>query len=90
MNIRELNTNTGSVTVSLNYNELKCINNSMYRLSKIDDVKKDENFNVVRARVIELFTLVKYGMIPAFELGLICKLCNQEDFSFDEEGELDA
>lgn len=90
MNIKELNTNMGSVTVSLNYNELKCINNSMYRLSKIDDVKKDENFNIVRARVIELFTLVKYGMIPAFELELIYKLCNQEDFSSDEEGGSDA
>lgn len=90
MNIRELNTNIGSVTVSLDYNELRCINNSMYQLSKIDDAKKDENFNIVRARVIELFTLVRCGMIPAFELGLIYKLCNQEDFSADEEGESDV
>lgn len=89
MNIRELNTNIGSVTVSLDYNELRCINNSMYQLSKIDDAKKDENFNSVRAKVIELFTLVKDGKIPAFELGLIYNLLKQENFLSGEESESD-
>ena len=38
MYIRELDTNSKTVTVTLNYDELCCINNAMYQLSKFDGV----------------------------------------------------
>ena len=79
MNIRELNTSSKMVTVTLDYDELRCINNVMYQVSKFDEVEKDNNFNNVRAKIIELFA-IEHGMIPEFELNWMYKLlCNQQE-----------
>lgn len=87
MYIRELNTNSKIVTVTIDYDELRCINNVMYQVSKFDDVEKDKNFNNVRAKIIELFALVKHGMIPEFELGWVYKLlCNQQEYPTEKGG----
>ena len=74
MIIREINTNSKIATVTLDYDELRCLCNSLYEVSKFDDVEKDSNFNNVYAKIIELFSLVKHCMIPAFELKHIYKL----------------
>ena len=74
MIIRDLSTNNKVVTVTFNYDELRCINNSLFYLSKFDDVDKDRNLDDVRAKFIELFALVKHGIIPEFELKQMYKL----------------
>lgn len=88
MFIRELNTSNKMVTVTFDYDELRCIQNALYQVSKFDDVEKDRNFNNVRAKIIELFALVKHGMIPEFELSWMHKLlCNQQDHPPEKGGE---
>ncbi len=87
MTIKELNTNSKFVTVTLDYKELRCINNSLYELSRFDDVEKDDNFDIVRTRFIELFALVKYGHIPEFELNLMHKLIHKNDRPTEDGGE---
>lgn len=77
MYIRELNTEE-IATVTLNYDELRCLNNSLYQLSKCVEIEKDSNFNSVYAQIIEVFALVKHGKIPHFELDHIHKLLNAE------------
>lgn len=68
MIIREINTNSKYATVTFDYDELRCLCNSLFAVSEFDDVKKDGNFNNVYAKIIELFALVKHGKIPGFEL----------------------
>ena len=85
MYIRELDTNSKTVTVTLNYDELCCINNAMYQLSKFDGVGSDD-FNNVRAKIIELFALVKHGKIPEFELQNMFKLMINPNYTNEEEG----
>ena len=68
MNIREINTNSKFATVTFDYDELRCLCNSLFEVSRFDDVEKDDNFNNVYAKIIELFALVKHGKIPRFEL----------------------
>jgi hypothetical protein len=79
MIIRELNTNSRFVTVTLNYDELRCVHNSMYEVSRFDDVEKDKDFDKVHKRFIELFALVKYGHIPEFELNLMHELVHKNE-----------
>lgn len=74
MTIREINTNSKFATVRFDYDELRCLCNSLYEVSKFDDVEKDENFNKMYANIIELFSLVKHCKIPEFELKLIHEL----------------
>lgn len=74
MYIKELNTSSNFAIVKLDYDELRCVNNALYELSRFDDVEKDDNFNDVRANFIELFALVKHGKIPEFELKHMYKL----------------
>ena len=87
MYIKELNTNNRYVTVTLDYDELCCINNSLYQVSKFDDVEKDKNFNMVRAKIVELFALVKHGKIPEFELQTMYKLMIEQDSATEKGGE---
>lgn len=87
MTIRELNTNSKFVTVTLDYEDLRCVNNSLYQLSRFDDVEKDNNFDIVRKRFIELFALVKHGHIPEFELNLMHKLIHKNDHPTKKDGE---
>ncbi len=85
MIIREINTNSKSATVTLDYDELRCLSNSLYKVSRFDDVEKDKDFNNVYAKIIELFSLVKHGMLPEFELKLMCKLLfGEEDHQIEK------
>ena len=86
MYIKELNTNSKIVTVTLDYDELCCINNAMYQVSRFDDIEKNKNFNNVRAKIIELFALVKHGKIPEFELQTMFKLMIDQNYINEEEG----
>ena len=79
MTIRNLDTNSRFVTVTLDYEDLRCVNNALYALSKFDDVEKDKNFDIVRKRFVELFALIKHGHIPEFELNLMHKLIHKND-----------
>lgn len=67
MNIREINTDGKYATVTFDYDELRCLCNSMAQLEscKFD---KDKDFNNVYAKIIELFSLVKHGKLCEFEL----------------------
>ena len=86
MYIKKLDTKSKDVTVTLDYDELCCINNAMYQVSRFDDVEKDNNFNNVRAKIIELFALVKHGKIPEFELQTMFKLMINPNYTNEEEG----
>lgn len=79
MIIRDLSTNNKVATVTFNYDELRCVNNALFHLSKFDDIDKDSNFDDVRAKFIELFALVKHGKIPEFELKQMYKLRYKTD-----------
>lgn len=85
MHIKELRTGN-SVIVKLDYDELRCINNSLYELSRYDDLEKEDNFNDVRAKFIELFALVKHGKIPDFELKNMYKLMIEQDDPTEKGG----
>jgi hypothetical protein len=87
MTIREINTNSKFATVTFDYDELRCLCNSLYEVSKLDDAKKDKDFNNVYAKIIELFSLVKHCKIPAFELKLIYELLFGTDQSTEKGGE---
>lgn len=54
--------------VELSYDELRCLANSLYTLSTVQDTEKDSDFNAVRKSITEVFALVKHGHIPDFEL----------------------
>lgn len=86
MIIREINTNSKFATVTFDYDELRCLCNSLYEVSKCDDVEKDQDFNTVYAKIIELFALVKHCKIPEFELKLMYKLLYEgEEDSNDKD-----
>lgn len=79
MTIRELNTDRKYITVTLDYEDVRCVTNSLYELSKHNDIKKEGNFNLVRKRFIEMFALVKHGHIPEFELNLMHELLQKKE-----------
>ena len=72
MVIKELNTtNYKHAVVELSYDEIRCISNSLYQLSKVEDTDTDFDLDLMNAKMLELFSLIKHGMIPEFELGII-------------------
>lgn len=78
MNIKSLERDKfKTVTVELDYDEIRCICNSLYEISKISFMKKERDFNNVYKSFIELFALVKHGFIPDFELESMYKLLLQ-------------
>lgn len=85
MIIREIDTISKFATVTLDYDELRCLCNSMTQLDacKFD---KDKDFKNVYAKTIELFSLVKHGMIPEFELKLMYNLLFDSDHQTEEGG----
>lgn len=87
MNIEGLIREKGntSVTVTFNYDEIRCICNSLYALSQIEGVEKEKNFNQVRAMIIELFALVKHGTIPDFEVKCMYDLLYEKNGTSDEK-----
>ena len=72
--IKNLNTTSRRATIELDYEDALCLVNSLYHLSRFDDVDKDENFNEVYANVTMLHSLLKHQHIPDFELDTIYKL----------------
>lgn len=87
MNIEGLSREKGSAsaTITLNYDEIRCICNSLYALSHIESAEKEKNFNQVRAMFIELFALVKHGMIPDFEIKCMYDLLFEKNGSSEEK-----
>lgn len=79
MYINNLDCGSKTVTVRIDYDELRCLNNALYQLSQFDDVEKDNNFDNVRKGIIELFTLIKHGHIPEFELNTMHHLIHKND-----------
>lgn len=86
MIIREINTNSKFATVTFDYDELRCLCNSMTQLDSCK-FEKDKDFNNVYAKMIELFSLVKHCMIPEFELKLIYKLLFTAEQTTEKGGE---
>lgn len=65
-------------TVSLSYDEIRCIANALYELHKYSDIEKDSNFNTVYRSFVSLFALVKHGFIPEHELEIMHNLLQEE------------
>lgn len=86
MIIREINTDRKFATVTFDYDELRCLCNSLFEVSELNDVEKDKDFNNVYAKIIELFSLVKHCKIPEFELKMMCKLLFGDDHPTEKGG----
>lgn len=72
MVIKELNTtNYKHAVVELSYNEIRCLSNSLYQICKTKDIDVDYDVDLMHAKMLELFSLVKDGYIPEFELRVI-------------------
>ena len=71
MIIKELNTDAKFATVTLSYDEIRCLSNSLYQLSKVEEEDKEFDLQLMNAKMLKLFSLIKHGMIPEFELGII-------------------
>lgn len=78
---------TPTAVVELNYDEVRCISNCFYKLYKMDDFKKDEDFLKTRKNFYTLFTLLKHGTLPAFEVGVINDLVNEISEEKDDKEE---
>ena len=72
MVIKELNTtNYKHAIVELSYDEIRCISNSLYQICKAEDIDADYDVDLMHVKMLELFSLVKHGYIPEFELRVI-------------------
>lgn len=72
MVIKELSTtNYKHAVVELSYDEIRCLNNSLYQVCKAEGIDTDYDVELMHAKMLELFSLVKHGHIPEFELGVI-------------------
>ena len=87
MFIRKLDSGSRTVTVELDYDELRCVNNALYELSRYDDLEKDHDFNLVRKRFMEVFTILKHGYIPAFELNIMYDLLFSNEMPAEDTNE---
>ena len=72
--IKNLNTTSRRATIDIDYEEALCLLNSLYQLSKFNDIEKDENFNEVYSSIIMLHSLLKHSHIPDWELQQMYKL----------------
>ena len=74
MVIKELSTtNYKYAVVELSYDEIRCLSNSLYQICEEEDIDADFDVDLMSAKMLELFCLVKYGHIPEFELKCIQK-----------------
>ena len=80
MIIRNLNNperGNSSATITLNYDEIRCLCNSLYTLAEeCDDKDLQRNFNQVYADIIQLFALVKHGRLLDDQIESIYELLN--------------
>ena len=72
--IKNLNTVSRRATIDIDYEEALCLLNSLYQLSKFNDIEKDENFNEVYSNIIMLHSLLKHSHIPDWELQQMYRL----------------
>lgn len=72
--IKNLDTTSRRATIDLDYEDALCLVNSLYQVSKFDDIEKNKNFNEVYANVTLLHTLLKHRHLPDWELQQIYKL----------------
>lgn len=72
--IKNLNTQSRHATIDLDYEDALCLLNSLYQVSKFDDVDKEANFDEVYSNIIMLHSLLKQGHLPEFELDQMYKL----------------
>jgi hypothetical protein len=72
--IKNLNTQNRRVTIDIDYEDALCLVNSLYQVSRFEDIEKDKNFNEVYANVTMLHALLKHQHIPDFDLDTIYKL----------------
>ena len=72
MVIKELSTtNYKHAVVELSYDEIRCLSNSLYQICRAQDIDADYDVDLMHAKMLELFSLVKHGYIPEFELNII-------------------
>lgn len=74
MLIKTLNTTSRRATIDLDYEDILCLLNSLYQLSKFEDIEKDQNFNEVYSKIMMLHALLKHSHIPDWELQQMYKL----------------
>lgn len=74
MLIKTLNTTSRRATIDLDYEDILCLLNSLYQLSKFEDIEKDQNFNEVYSKIMMLHSLLKHEHIPDWELQQMYKL----------------
>ena len=72
MVIKELSTtNYKHAVVELSYDEIRCLSNSLYQICKAEDIDADYDVDLMHAKMLELFSIVKHGYIPELELRVI-------------------
>lgn len=74
MLIKNLNTTSGRATIDIDYEDALCLLNSLYQISKFEDIEKDKNFNQVYSNIMMLHSLLKHQHIPDWELQQMYKL----------------
>lgn len=72
--IKNLSTTTRKATIDIDYEDALCLLNSLYHLSKFNDIEKDENFNEVYSSIMMLHSLLKQSHIPEWELQQMYRL----------------
>ena len=65
MNIREMNCNTGSITITMRDTELRTLTNLLCKARKTVDFSADEY--EINAKLFTAMTVLHDGMIPQFE-----------------------
>lgn len=66
--IKNLNTVSRKATIDIDYEDALCLLNSLYQLSRFEDIEKEKNFNEVYSNIIMLHSLLKHSHIPEWEL----------------------
>lgn len=72
MNIREMNCNTGSITITMRDTELRTLTNLLCKVRKAVDFSADEY--AINAKLFTAITILHHGMIPEFERNHINEL----------------
>ena len=72
--IKNLNTTSRRATIDIDYEDALCLLNSLYQVSKFEDVEKDENFNSVYSNIMMIHSLLKHQHIPDWELQQMYRL----------------
>jgi hypothetical protein len=85
MNIREMNCNTGSITVTMRDTELRTLTNLLCRARKHIEFSADEY--AINAKLFTAITVLHCGKIPKFERVHINELFEMADKKMDGKGD---